>query len=329
MPAEWEKHDATWISWPKDPGTFPGSLLSRVEATYAEMVAALSQGEEVRVLVDDAQAESRARSFLTRASDVTYHRVRTVDVWVRDYAPIYVKEGGLALIKWSFNAWGGKYEDLMQDDESGRRIAKSTGLRIFEPDIVLEGGSVDVDGEGTLVTTKQCLLNQNRNPRLNGKEVENALCEYLGARRVVWLETGIEGDDTDGHVDDIARLVAPRKVVVAAEPDPKDPNHIALDRNRLILEKSKDASGRKFELTALPMPRKLDSTDGRLPASHVNFYIGNSSVLVTTFGGESDAVAVRTVGDLFPDREVVGIDCRALVHGLGTLHCVTQQVPRL
>jgi agmatine deiminase len=329
MPAEWEKHDATWVSWPKDPGTFPGGALSRVEAAYAEMVKALSQGEEVRVLIDDGAAESRARSILTEADDVTYHRIKTVDVWVRDYAPIYVKGGRLAVTKWSFNAWGEKYEDLKRDDESGRRIAVSTGLKVFEPGVVLEGGSIDVDGEGTLITTEQCLLNPNRNPKLGRAGVERALAEYLGARRVVWLDSGIEGDDTDGHVDEVARFVAPGKVAVAVEPDPEDPNHAALDRNRLILEGSKDVSGRRFELTALPMPKRLDSPDGRLPASHANFYVGNSSVIVPTFGGESDAEAVRTINGLFPGREAVGVDCRALVYGLGTVHCVTQQVPAL
>ena len=329
MPAEWEKHDATWISWPKDPSTFPGGLLSRVEATYAEIVTVLSQGEEVRILVDDGAAESRVRSILTQASDVTYHRIKTVDVWVRDYAPIYVKGKELAVTKWSFNAWGEKYEDLKRDDDSGRRIALSTGLKIFEPGMVLEGGSVDVDGEGTLITTKQCLLNPNRNPGLGREGVERVLAEYLGVKRIVWLDSGIEGDDTDGHVDDMVRFVGPGKIVLAVESDPEDPNHAALERNRLILESSRDASGRRFELTALPMPNRLDSPDGRLPASHANFYVGNSSVLVPTFGGQSDAEAVKTIDGLFPDREAVGVDCRALVHGLGTLHCVTQQIPAL
>jgi agmatine deiminase len=329
MPAEWEKHEATWISWPKDPGTFPGGLLLRVEAAYAELVRVLSQGEEVRVLVDDDTAESRARSILTEAGDVTYHRIKTIDVWVRDYAPIYVRGRGLAVTKWRFNAWGEKYEELKQDDESGSRIALSTGLKVFEPGMVLEGGSIDVDGEGTLITTEQCLLNPNRNPKFGREGIERALAEYLGARRVVWLDSGIEGDDTDGHVDDVARFVAPEKVIVSVEPNPDDPNHAALDRNRLILEKSKDASGRRFELTTLPMPRRLETSDGRLPASHANFYIGNSSVLVPTFGGDSDAEAVRIIGGLFPHKEVVGVDCRALVFGLGTLHCVTQQVPAL
>jgi len=329
MPAEWEKHDATWISWPKDPGTFPGDLLSKVEFAYSRMVMTLSQGEEVRILVNDGTCESRVKSILTEPGDVTFHKIKTIDVWVRDYAPIYVKGNELGVTKWSFNAWGEKYEYLKLDDESGHMIAVSTGLHLFEPGLVLEGGSIDVDGDGTLITTKQCLLNPNRNPGLGREGIERALAEYLGAKRVVWLDSGIEGDDTDGHIDDVARFVAPAKIAIAMETNPEDLNHAVLDRNRLILQESKDVKGRRFELTSLPMPKRIDSPDGRLPASHANFYIGNSSVIVPTFGGKSDAEAVETIGDLFPTREVVGVDCRALVYGLGTLHCVTQQVPAL
>jgi len=327
MPAEWEKHEATWVSWPKDPETFPGDLLPRVEETFAQMVTALSRGEEVRVLVDDEAAELRAKSYLKGSGDVSFHRIRTVDVWVRDYAPIYVKGMGLALTKWRFNAWGRKYSDLLPDDESGRRIACSTGLKTFESDLVLEGGSVDVDGEGTLMTTEQCLLNSNRNPKLTKSEIEDTLEEYLGVKRTIWLRSGIEGDDTDGHIDDIARFVAPGRALLAAERVPGDPNHEALGSDLAVLESSSDARGRVIEVTRLPMPRRVDSPFGRLPASHANFYIGNSAVVVPTFSGESDAKALKIIGGLLPGRETVGVDCRALVYGLGALHCVTQQVP--
>ena len=326
MPAEWEKHDATWLSWPKDPNTFPPSLLPKVEAAYVDMVQAISKGEEVRVLVDDAKAESRVRSMVKEKGAVTYHRLKTVDVWVRDYGPICVRGKGVALVKWLFNAWGNKYDDLKPDNEAGERMAQASGLRVFRPGVVLEGGSVDVNGKGCLLTTEQCLLNPNRNPSLGKQELESTLRQNLGVTDVVWLGRGIEGDDTDGHVDDIARFTGPREVVVAAESDSADPNKPVLEANRRLLEDAHDQDGHSLMVTELPMPGRVQSPDGRLPASHLNFYIANECVLVPTFGGESDRVALRLLGDAFPKREVVGVDCRALVFGLGTLHCVTQQV---
>ena len=322
MPAEWEKHAATWVSWPKDPGTFPGDILPQVEAAYVEMVRALGRGEEVRVLVNDEKAEKRVAGLLKGLERVSFHRVRTVDVWVRDYGPTYVRGRDLALVRWRFNAWGNKYEDLLPDDAAGDAMAEEDGLRAFRPGMVLEGGSVDVDGEGAVLTTEQCLLNPNRNPALGREGIEEALRENLGVNDVIWLKRGIEGDDTDGHVDDIARFVGPRDVVAAAEPDGSDPNSGALNENLGRLQR---VGG--YGVRTIPMPPRLDAEDGRLPASHLNFYIANAVVLVPTFGGESDRVALRSLEGLFPDREVVGIDCRALVHGLGTLHCVTQQVP--
>lgn len=327
MPAEWERHDATWISWPKDPNTFPAEILPKVEAAFVQMVDSLGAAEEVRILVDDAKSEDRVRSKLTRGENVVFRRIRSVDVWTRDYLPIYVRGKNLAVVKWDFNAWGNKYDDLLPDDETGRTVAEHTGLEVFEPGAVLEGGSVDSDGSGTILTTRQCLLNPNRNPKLGKKGVEAMLRDYLGGSHVVWLDRGIEGDDTDGHIDDIARFVGPRKIVAAEEKSGSDGNGALLGENLSLLSEATDAGGRRIEVTTLPMPKKITSPDGRLPASHLNFYVGNRSVLVPTFGGESDREAVRTLEGLFPTREVVGIDCRALVHGLGTIHCVTQQVP--
>lgn len=327
MPAEWEEHGATWLSWPKDTNTFPPEILPSVEAAYVKMANALGEGEEVKILVDDARTERRVASMLKGGGRFSFHRLATVDVWVRDYDPIYVRGRDLALVKWVFNAWGNKYDDLLPDNESGERIARSTGLRVFRPGVVLEGGAIDVNGSGTLLTTEQCLLNPNRNPGLGRKELESVLRDNLGATNIVWLKAGIEGDDTDGHVDDIARFVGPRRVVVAAEPDPSDPNHSALEESRRALEEARDQDGRDFDVITLPMPPRVSSAGGRLPASHVNFYIGNASVLVPTFGGDSDKEALNALGKVFQDRTVVGIDCRALVYGLGTIHCVTQQVP--
>jgi agmatine deiminase len=327
MPAEWERHEATWLSWPKNPETFPPEILPGVEAAYTAMVEALSRGEKVKILVDDAKEERRVGEILAGIENLEFHRIRTSDVWVRDYGPIYVQGGGLEVTKWTFNAWGGKYEDLMEDNNAGDRIAGSTGLSVIRPGIVLEGGSVEVNGRGTLITTEQCLLNRNRNPTLSKGMIEGYLRDYLGGRNVIWLKSGIEGDDTDGHVDDIARFVTPRRVVCAEEEDEKDPNHDVLVADQEILASSTDQYGRELEVVSLPMPRRADSQFGRLPASYANFYIGNGAVLVPAFGCEEDEEAREVLKREFPGRRIVSIDCRGLVFGLGTLHCVTQQVP--
>lgn len=327
MPAEWERHDATWMSWPKNLDTFPPAILREVEKAYAKMVDALSEGEEVRLLVDDEKAEGRAKAELKSTKNVTFHRLRTVDVWVRDYAPIWVRGGDLALTKWVFNAWGGRYDDLKPDDESGEAIARSTGLQVFEPKMVLEGGSVDVDGKGTLLTTEQCLLNPNRNPGLGKGDIESRLRENLGVTRIIWLGSGIQGDDTDGHIDDIARFVDPDTVAMAWEGDASDPNYAVLKENLRRLRDADDRDDEILDIVTIPMPMPVDSPGGRLPASHLNFYIGNAAVLVPTFGSTSDSNALGTLQAYFQDRKVVGIDCRALVYGLGAIHCVTQQVP--
>lgn len=329
MPAEWERHEATWISWPKDPNTFPPSILPLIEATYVRIVESLGAAEEVRILVDDAKSEARVKSMLRKGERATFHRIKTVDVWTRDYLPTYVKGRDLAVVKWDFNAWGNKYEDLLPDGESGSRVAEASGLRIFRPGVVLEGGSIDSDGGGTILTTEQCLLNKNRNPGIGKKGIEKVLMENLGASQIIWLKNGIEGDDTDGHVDDIARFVGPRRVVIAAEGRTSDPNHRVLKEDLEILEAATNSGGKPLEVTEISMPKEITSAEGRLPASHLNFYIGNRSVLVPIFGGESDKSAVKAIEGLFPSRDVVGIDCRALAYGLGTIHCVTQQVPAL
>lgn len=327
MPAEWEKHDATWLSWPKDPDTFPPRIIGAVEKTYVMMIDALAEGEEVRVLVDDERTERRVRAMFGGSQNVAFHRLKTADVWVRDYAPICVRGKDVALTKWVFNAWGDKYEDLKPDNNAGEEIARASGLRVFEPGVVLEGGSVDVNGRGTLLTTEQCLLNPNRNPGLGKTEIETKLKENFGVSNVVWLGSGIAGDDTDGHVDDIARFLIPDAIALAWEGDGSDPNHQVLEENLRRLKDSEDQAGDIFDIVTIPMPPSFVSADGRLPASYLNFYVGNSAVLVPTFGSPSDSNALGTLSAYFPDRKVVGIDCRALVYGLGTLHCVTQQVP--
>jgi agmatine deiminase len=331
MPAEWAKHDSTWLSWPKNHLTFPPEIVSKVETAYVEMIEALTRGERVDLLVDDERTEDRVRSLLS-SKNVTFRRIKSADVWIRDYGPIFVKggkgEAAVAATKWKFNAWGSKYDDLLPDDATGLEVARSTGLRVFEPGVVLEGGSIDVNGMGTLLTTEQCLLNKNRNPQLGKAQLEGLLHDYLGVERVVWLGEGVAGDDTDGHVDDIARFVSEDTVVCMTEPDAGDVNHAALKRDFALLSEHKDHAGRRFEVVPITMPHAVEGDEGRLPASYANFYIGNSAVLVPVFGdARRDSAAIETLSEFFPGRTVVPVDGRELVYGFGGIHCVSQQQP--
>jgi agmatine deiminase len=259
-------------------------------------------------------------------------QIKSAYVWIRYYGPIFVKKGGreasITATKWKFNAWGAKYDDLFADDETGLEVAESTGLEIFRTGIVLEGGSIDVNGKWALLTTEQCLLNKNRNPRMGKAQVEEYLRDHLGAANVVWLGRGISGDDTDGHIDDIARFVGEDTVVCMTEEDPGDANHAVLKRSHELLSKCRDAGGRRLEVIPIAMPRKIAGGDGRLPASYANFYIGNSAVLLPVFGDErNDTKALETLSGLFPRRKAVPINCRELVYGFGGIHCITQQQP--
>ena len=331
MPAEWARHESTWLSWPKNPLTFSPEIVSKVEAAYLEMIEALVHGERVDLLVDDERTEDRVRSMLS-TKRVTFHEIKSADVWIRDYGPIFVKKGGrgpaVAATKWEFNAWGRKYDDLLVDSATGLEVARSTGLRVFETGVVLEGGSIDVNGRGALLTTEQCLLNKNRNPQLGKAQLERLLHDYLGAGSVVWLGEGVAGDDTDGHVDDIARFVDENTVVCMAESDTEDVNHAALKRNQAILSRHKDDQGRRLEVVSIAMPREVVGDGGRLPASYANFYVGNSVVLVPVFGdARRDSAALETLSDVFHGRRMVPVDSRELVYGFGGIHCVTQQQP--
>lgn len=327
MPAEWQRHDATWLAWPKDPGTFPTNIISSVEEAYVKIIQALAPGEKVNVLVDDEETEKKISSMLRIKGNVLFHRIKTCDVWIRDYGPIFIKNEDVAATKWIFNAWGDKYDDLKADNESGMKIAQSTGLKVFEPRIVLEGGSIEVNGLGSCITTKQCLLNNNRNPKLDADKISEYLREYLGVTNLIWLDYGISGDDTDGHIDDVARFIDENTVVCMFEQDSKDENCEGLNRNYELLRRARDQSGKKLNLVPIQMPPALASKDGRLPASYSNFYIGNAIVLVPTFNCPNDDEALGTLQQFFPDRKVVGIDSESLVYGLGAIHCITQQQP--
>jgi agmatine deiminase len=264
------------------------------------------------------------------AAQVTFHTIAAVDVWMRDYGPTFLVKRGerpLAFVDWIFNAWGEKYRPYMADDRVAGEIARLLDVPVFEAGVVLEGGSIEVNGKGVCVTTEQCLLNRNRNPHLTRAQIERILMEYLGVSRVIWLGDGIAGDDTDGHIDDIARFVGPRTVVCAVENDETDENYALLRENHDRLLSARDQDGSRLEVVTLPMPGKIAAAGARLPASYANFYIGNAVVLVPVFGHSNDAVALGTLRELFPGREVIGIRCNALVEGLGTIHCVTQQEP--
>ncbi len=331
MPAEWEKHEATWLSWPKNETTFPGEVLEEVRTSYVEMIDALTPGEEVYVLVDDEKAERDASSRLRSIRNVKFYRAKTEDVWIRDYGPIFVRNRNqgspITATKWIFNAWGRKYDDLLQDNENGLVIALLASNAV-QTRVVLEGGSIDVNGNGTLLTTKQCLLNKNRNPGLSAGEIEKMLDRFLGAGHVIWLGQGIEGDDTDGHVDDIARFVGESKVICMID-EQSSANQKVLEANFRSLKSSADESGLKLEVVPIHMPRRkiADHEGNRLPASYANFYIGNATVLVPVFDDVNDAKALELIASEFQDRKTLGINCEALVSGFGTIHCVTQQQP--
>lgn len=333
MPAEWEPHEATWLAWPHDPLTWPGRLAD-VERVYLEMMRALSPHERVDLLVNDTTTRDRVKRRLDdeRIRSVALHIVPTADAWIRDYGPNFLKrrrDGNVevAYNRWRFNAWGHKYDNLLPDDGIPERLPTIQTLPRFAPDLVLEGGSVDVNGRGTVLTTEQCLLNPNRNPGRTRDQLETALRDYLGVSQFLWLRDGIAGDDTDGHVDDVARFADAQTIICAVEPDARDPNHKPLEENRRRLADFRDPKGRPFRIVELPMPGPIEGDEGRLPASYANFYIANRVVLVPAFGHPNDAKAQGILARLFSDRRIAPLRCEDLVCGLGTLHCITQQQP--
>jgi len=355
MPAEWELHAATWIAWPHNRSDWPGKF-EAIPWIYAEVVRHLARVERVNILVQNESEEAAAQALLARAHVLTtdlskrpgnlrFFHMRTNRVWTRDSGPIFVRRDSrltnglcrVAATAWRFNAWA-KYSDWRLDASVANAIAGELQIPVWRPTvtvdgkpqrIVLEGGSIDVNGRGTLITTEECLLGevQQRNPRVTREQLEQAFADYLGVKKVIWLARGIAGDDTHGHVDDITRFVAPRTVVTAFEPDRSDMNHEPLRDNFHRLTRSTDESGRALRVVKLPMPAPVYFEGQRLPASYANFYIANELVLVPTFGDPNDRVALNTLAGLFPARQVVGIYCRDFIWGLGALHCMTQQQP--
>jgi agmatine deiminase len=350
MPAEWEPHEATWLAWPHNPEDWPGKFQA-IPWLYGEIVRLLAGHERVHILVDDEKAQQRAGGILDRSGAnlgrVSFHVWPTDRSWTRDSGPIFIRKDGVrdtqgrvAITNWRFNGWA-KYSNWKLDDKVPERAAKLLGLPQWRPEavnrdghaqrLVLEGGSIDANGQGTLLTTEECLLSpvQQRNPGVSRDQFERAFHDYLGIDQVLWLNRGIAGDDTHGHVDDISRFVAPTTVVTAVEPNAADANHVPLMENLARLKAARTLDGKQLDLVELPMPRPVVFRGQRLPASYANFYVANGLVLAPTFHDPNDRIALNILAEVFPDREVVGIHSVDLIWGLGALHCMTQQQPAI
>ena len=341
MPAEWEPHTATWLSWPRREGiSFPDSF-DRVLPVLRALVEALIESEQVCINVSNAAHEAEARAVLSGLpmERVTFYRVPTNEPWCRDHGPIFltrdsdprsatgrIRRGELAVVDWDYNAWGNKYPPFDLDEVVPTRLAEILQLPVFYPHMILEGGSIDVNGAGALLTSESCLLNKNRNPNLSRDEIEQRLRDYLGINNILWLGDGIDGDDTDGHIDDLTRFVSERTVVTVVEKNRDDENYEPLQQNLARLHEMK-IDGHKLDILTVPMPKKIVREGLRLPASYANFYIANTRVLVPIFADANDEAALSVLRNCFPERRVIGIDCRELIWGLGTFHCLTQQQP--
>jgi agmatine deiminase len=336
MPAEWEPHAATWFTWPRPDGiSFPDKY-ETVPPVYAELIRHLVQVEEVNINVWNAEMEARVREVLARHKTplerVRFHYFPAYEPWCRDHGPIFLvreREGQRqrAVVDWGYNAWGGKYPPFDLDDAVPQHVARLRRLPLFSPGIVMEGGSIELNGRGTVLTTEACLLHPNRNPHLNQSQIEEYLRDYLGVTNVLWLGHGIVGDDTDGHIDDLTRFVNPGTVVTMLEDDPMDENYRPLQDNLGRLRTLRDQDGRPLRVVPLPMPGVVEHAGQRLPASYANFYVANGLVLVPTFRRPNDRRALEILQREFPDRRVVGVDSTELIWGLGSFHCITQQEP--
>ena len=343
MPAEWEPHTATWLSWPRREGiSFPDSFNCVMPALRA-MVEALIESEQVCINICNGAHQAQAREVLRGLpmEQISFHLVPTNEPWCRDHGPIFltrdldaqpatgrIRRDKLAVVDWDYNAWGNKYPPFDLDEVAPTRVAEILDVPVFYPGMILEGGAIDVNGAGALLTTESCLLNKNRNPSLSRDEIEQRLRDYLGVRDILWLGDGIAGDDTDGHIDDLARFVSEKTVVTAVEENRGDENYEPLQENLARLQAMK-INDRAIEVITLPMPKKIMREGLRMPATYANFYIANSCVLVPTFADPADEAALSILRESFPNRRVIGIDCRELIWGLGAFHCLTQQQPAI
>jgi agmatine deiminase len=333
FPAEFDKHEATWLSWPHKEASWPGKI-ETIYKPYSQFVKVVALSEPVHINVADQSMKDAAMNHLAAAgadlARIHFHFNPTNDAWCRDHGPAFVvnrKEGNKAIVDWGYNAWGGKYPPFDLDDVIPTRIGKELGLPVFNPGIVMEGGSVEFNGEGTILTTTACLLNKNRNPHLTQKQIEEYLIEYYGADQVLWLGEGIVGDDTDGHIDDITRFVNADTVVTVVEEKKSDENYGILQENLKELKALRLLSGKALNIIEIPMPDSVIYESQRLPASYANFYISNDHVIVPTFRCKNDARALDVLSQAFPKRKVVGIDSTDIIWGLGSFHCLSQQEP--
>ena len=330
MPAEWETHSGTWLTWPHNPETWPEQDMQQVETEFMGIIRPLAKNESVHILVNDEDMGNAVESTLNvnnvEMKNIFLHDIPTNDSWIRDYGPNFIiqSDGKVAANDWDFDSWGRKYKWEL-DDLAGTVIAEESGLHHFKPEIVLEGGAIEVNGAGTCVTTESCILNPNRNNGISRDAMETVLKDYLGISKVIWLHGEMEGDDTDGHIDNLARFVNPTTMVCAVEEDDEDPNYRCLKNNFDHLRSATDQDDNLFEIVALPMPGYIGSP--RLPASYANFYIANKSVLVPVYGHPNDKRALSILEPLFPEREIIPIPSTTLILGLGGVHCLTQQQP--
>ena len=334
MPPEWHPHESTWLAWPGNRETWPGRV-ERIQSLFLELIRILATGERIDLLVEHREQEEGVRSRYDAPTlhRVRFHRIATGDAWIRDYGPNFViRYGGeqaTAFNHWRFNAWGGLYPELAVDGDVPNRMAPFLDMLRFRPGLVLEGGAIDVDGQGGVLAAESCLLNPNRNPGWSRKEVEDHLRSHLGMCRTIWLGDGLPGDDTDGHVDNLARFVRPDTIVCAVEEDSGQPHYRTLEDNRRRLTLARRPHGRRYRIVPLPLPAPMETGLGGLPASYLNFYIANRPVLVPSFGCPQDETARMTLQKLFPRRRAISLNCRDLIRGLGAIHCVTLQQPRV
>jgi len=335
MPAEWEQHFSTWLAWPHNLDTWESDDLREVEKVYMEIIHNLITGERINILIENKSFQKRIISLLIsrglNTKQIYFHEILTNDAWIRDFGPNFIVRKSssgrqIAINLWQFNSWGEKYP-WQKDNEVSNKIISESKITYFNPKIVLEGGSIDVNGEGTCLTTSTCLLNLNRNGNLTVEKMEEYLKSYMGVKKIIWLKGTLKGDDTDGHVDNLARFVNHTTIVYVSEKDESNENYLSLKGIEESLKKARDPNGKPFKLIPLPMPRKIKDNNFYLPASYANFYIGNNAVLLPAFNNPNDKIAQNILQSCFPRKKIVLIDSRILIKGLGGIHCITQQQP--
>lgn len=338
MPAEWEKHSATWLAWPNDDDYF-GDRIKDIENIYLKIIFALHKDEAVKLVVLNQDMQDRVSNLLresnTDLSKIIFFQADYIDVWIRDYGPTFIKNKmEKAWVKWNYNNYGGKFPELSKDNEVFLNLQNSIGLKMIRAGIDLEGGAIESNGQGVLITTKECLL-LNRNFGKNKEDYELIFEKLFGIKKTIWLNKGLLNDHTDGHIDDIVKFIGPNRIIFAFEDNPEDENYERLVENYKILENTVDQNGNSFEIVKLPMPHmhyndgEKIHQNGKAPVSYINFYIGNGVVLMPIFNDPNDDKAKSIIQSCFPDKKIISIDCQNLIYGGGTIHCITQQEPEL